>query len=192
EDDILKFGEVTVEIFSCNLDNYSDTNSYSPFILIEYKQKSFLLTGDTTSKRETEFLNDLENENRNLDIDYLLVSHHGSKYSTTAKFLNAIMPDYAFVSCEEDYYPSVEVKQRLNDVGIKEIYTTREVSTIAVGIESDSTHLVLCFDSYLDLPFVFVCMSIVCFVFLKFPTPRKLRFREKNQIFLKKMAKKAG
>lgn len=190
EDDVLKFGSATVEIFSCNLDAYSDTNSYSPFMLIEYANKSFLLTGDATQKREKEFINDLAVENREIDVDYLLVSHHGSKYSTTQDFLNAVTPDLAFVSSGEDYYPSVEVKERLQNVGVTQIYNTLNDGTIAVGIKSDSSEMVLYFAFYFDFAFVFVCVSIVCFVFLKYPIPKKLKFRGKNQIFLKENAKK--
>ena len=189
EDDVLKFGSVKVEIFSCNQDTYSDTNSYSPFVLIEYENKSFLLTGDATEKREKEFVSDLAYENRKVDIDYLLVSHHGSKYSTTESFLNAITPNFAFVSCEKDYYPSVDVKERLENVGVEKIYNTRDSGTIAVGVKSDS-QILLYFKIYFDFPFAFVCASVVCFVFLKYPIVKKMKFRDKKQIFLKKIEKK--
>lgn len=180
-DEVLRFGSATVEIFSCKKDFYSDTNSYSPFISIEYNGKRFLLTGDATAIRETEFINHLSEHKIEMDVDYLLVSHHGSKYSTTEEFLQAVNPRYAFVSAGESYYPSVEVKERLTEVSTENIFVTSQLGMIAVGIE-DESELIWHMTTYFDAPFIFVCVCIVVFVFMKFLPHKKgkLKFKKKN------------
>ncbi len=186
-DMVLRFGSVTVEIFSCQKDFYSDTNSYSPFISIEYNGKTFLLTGDATAVRETEFINYLSEHKIEMDVDYLLVSHHGSKYSTTEEFLQTINPRYAFVSAGESYYPSIEVKERLAEASTENIFVTSQLGMIAVGIE-DENELIWHMTTYFDAPFVFVCVCIVIFVFMKFHPlkKQKFKFNKKNYSMEKK------
>lgn len=188
-DKVFNFENVKVEIFSCQLDVYSDTNSYSPFVLIEYNDKSILLTGDATAKREKEFVNLLKNENREIDIDYLLLSHHGSKYSSTEDFLSFVKADYAIASCLEEYYPAVEVKERLFDSGVEKIYNTRDNGTIALTVDKTGSEIKY-FAVVFDIPFVFVCACVVCFVYLKFPCVKKIKFRQIKQLFSLNFAKK--
>lgn len=49
------------------------------------------------------------------DIEALVVSHHGSRYSSSAEFLAAIEPEYAFISVGSNSYghPTGETLQRL-------------------------------------------------------------------------------
>ena len=40
----LKFGDLSFEVYAPKLDRYSDSNSYSPYILLSYKTQKFLLS----------------------------------------------------------------------------------------------------------------------------------------------------
>lgn len=168
-DKIIRFGSAVVEIYSCQKDVYNDTNSFSPFISIEYSDKTFLLTGDATKIRENEFVDYLTDKQIEMKVDFLLVSHHGSKYSTTDDFLDAINPRLAFVSAGEDYYPSIEVKERLQKHSVEAVYSTNQYGMLAVGLKSDSSEeFIWNMKIYFDAPFVVVIASLVVFVFIKF------------------------
>ena len=65
-------------------------------------------------------------------INFLKVSHHGSKYSTSDKFLDDIKPEEAIISVGKNNmygHPAPEIVQRLLDHGIK-IWRTDEKGDI--------------------------------------------------------------
>jgi competence protein ComEC len=71
----------------------------------------------------------------------LKVGHHGSRTSTSARFLGAVRPRLALVSvgAHNAYgHPSPEVMQALRDSGVQVLRTDR-VGTIVVG--TDGRHL---------------------------------------------------
>ena len=72
-----------------------ENNLNSIVFKIDYKNKSFLFTGDAEASNE---LNIIKNYDLN-DIDFLKVGHHGSSSSTTSEFLKEISPDVAVISC---------------------------------------------------------------------------------------------
>lgn len=61
-------------------------------------QTSFLLTGDAEFEEEQYMLN----SGQELSSTVLKVGHHGSDSSTSAQFLNAVMPQYAVISVGTD------------------------------------------------------------------------------------------
>lgn len=150
-----------VEFFSCEEDVYSDTNSYSPFITITYSGTSFLLTGDASQAREEELISRLERENRTLEIDFLLVSHHGSRSSTTEEFLSCIKPRYAIISAGDSLHPTQDVLDRLEDCGVFEIYCTKTDGMIGVGVKDEGTILIKTMDFLLDLPLILCIIFVV-------------------------------
>jgi len=70
-------------------------NNYSIVLKCEYKNFSFLLTGD--AEKEVEFYL-CEKYEKGLDIDVLKVCHHGSNTSSTDKFLELTSPDFGAIS----------------------------------------------------------------------------------------------
>ena len=94
-----------------------DNNSNSIVFKLDYNDKSFLFTGDCTKENELEIINNYDLE----DIDFLKVSHHGSKNSSSFEFLQEVSPDVAAISCgyRNKYgHPHSETLNRLLDKNI--------------------------------------------------------------------------
>ncbi len=69
------------------------------------------------------------------DCEVLVVSHHGSAYSTAPDFLEEIRPETAIISVGDNSYghPTEETMQRLRDAGA-EILRTDEQGTITIKV----------------------------------------------------------
>lgn len=154
-----------LKVYAPKLDTYLQTNAYSPFVLMSYYDRSILLTGDATIQRETEFLEEFEREN--INIDFLQVAHHGSKSSTSAEFLAMTNPTYAFVSAGDNTHPSQEVISRLKESGVSKIYCTKTDGMIGIGIDEDGKFAICVMGNSVDLPLFYVCGSLVLFCILK-------------------------
>ena len=108
-------------------------NDNSIVLLLQYKGKSILFTGDMTSKMEA----DVAEAVRYCGVDslsILKVGHHGSKYSSSEEFLASIMPQAAVISCaaRNTYgHPHKETLQRLEDVGALVLRTDEGGAVIA-------------------------------------------------------------
>ena len=108
-------------------------NDNSIVLLLQYKGKSILFTGDMTSKMEA----DVAEAVRYCGVDslsILKVGHHGSKYSSSEEFLASIMPQAAVISCaaRNTYgHPHKETLQRMEDVGALVLRTVEGGAIIA-------------------------------------------------------------
>lgn len=92
-----------------------DDNDNSIVLALIFSGSKILFTGDISSHLENELLIG----NRLIDSDLLLVSHHGSAYSSTTVFLGAVSPDYSVISAGKDNFyghPSPEVIMRLFNI----------------------------------------------------------------------------
>ncbi|MEK7103735.1 MAG: MBL fold metallo-hydrolase [Patescibacteria group bacterium] len=72
----------------------ADLNESSIVAKLSYKQSSFLLTGDATDKEEKSLMA----TNDDLSADVLKVAHHGSEYSTSNTWLEAVHPKVGVIS----------------------------------------------------------------------------------------------
>lgn len=115
-----------------------DANNASIAVKMVYKEASFLFMGDCEEEAENKIL-DMEFA---VDVDILKVAHHGSRTSSTEKFLEATTPLYAVISCgeENDYgHPHSGPLNLFRQMGI-EVYRTDEQGTLTVttdGVEYD-------------------------------------------------------
>ena len=76
------------------------TNDASIIVLIKYRTKTFLLTGDAAFETEYRLLH-----NPKLGkVTVLKVGHHGSQYSTGSIFMDRISPEYAVISVGKNTY----------------------------------------------------------------------------------------
>ncbi len=72
----------------------SDANANSVVTRLEFGRVRVLLTGDAEAVTESWLLD----SKADLRADVLKVAHHGSRYSSTARFLSAVRPSVAIVS----------------------------------------------------------------------------------------------
>ena len=76
----------------------SDVDNASVALRLEYGDVSFLLTGDMFEEREAT----LAQSGTAMDADVLKVAHHGSRNSSSGKFLDAVSPAVAVISAGQD------------------------------------------------------------------------------------------
>jgi competence protein ComEC len=74
----------------------SDINNNSVVLRVTYERIAILLTGDAQSEAEARLL---AHGAGDLRADILKVGHHGSAYSSTPRFLAAVRPRIAIISC---------------------------------------------------------------------------------------------
>ncbi len=92
-----------------------DAENRSMILRVDYGKRSFLFTGDAEPEEE-ELL--LQSVLALLDVDLLKVAHHGSKYSTTQGFVEAVSPEIAVVSASAENsfgHPAPSVMERLKE-----------------------------------------------------------------------------
>ncbi len=123
-------GDMDAKMLAPKGDSYDDMNDYSSVIKLKYKSTSFLLTGDAGEVSEGEMLS----KGFDLNADILKVGHHGSRYSTSERFLKAVSPEYAVICTGKgnDYgHPHKETLGRLATARIKVYRTDMDGTVIA-------------------------------------------------------------
>ena len=126
-DDVFTFGETTLEVLSPTR-LYDSSNDNSVVLRLECGGFTALFPGDISSKVERDILE----SGKNVSADLLYVPHHGSSSSTSDDFLNAVSPQYAVISIEQDRYrPSESTIAKLSDFGC-EIFRTDRSGTLAI------------------------------------------------------------
>lgn len=103
--------------------NKEDINQNSIVVKLTYHNATMLLTGDAEEEAES-YIIDYTND---IDADVLKVGHHGSKASSSGKFLKKVDPEYAVISVGEGNsygHPAASTVQRIKKyVGDKIYYT---------------------------------------------------------------------
>ncbi len=88
---------VSIQMVGPVSESYEDLNNYSAVIRLQYKNNSFLFTGDAEGLPEEEILK----SGAIVSANVLKVGHHGSNTSTTEAFLKAVSPQYAVIQVGE-------------------------------------------------------------------------------------------
>lgn len=123
-----QLGPASFTILAPNSGSYDELNDYSIVIRLDYSDTSFLLTGDAGSLSEEEMLAG----GYNLAADVIKLGHHGSAYSSTENFLDAVKPSYAVVSAGADNeygHPHPDTLSKIKVRGIR-LYRTDQQGTI--------------------------------------------------------------
>jgi len=108
----------------------SDDNANCVALRVVYRQVAALLACDLEADAEER----LVDRGYDLSAQVLKVAHHGSRFSTTARFLGAVSPDLAVISAGNGNpfgHPHEEVLERLRAVGA-EIWRTDRHGTITL------------------------------------------------------------
>lgn len=131
--DTYKLGDAEFTIIAPNSDDYGDNaNNYSVGIILRHGNKKFVFTGDAEEAAEA----DIVANKLDISADVLQAGHHGSKTASTEKFLKAINPEYAVISCGEDNsygHPHAATMNSLRSMGVKVYRTDEQGSLIATS-----------------------------------------------------------
>lgn len=124
-----KLGTAELEILAPR-EKTKDKNDSSIVIMARNGDNAFVFTGDASEGEESSMRGAVE-----LQADVLKVGHHGSKHSTSQRFLDAVSPEYAVISVGDNSYghPTAECLNRLRMAGVKLYRTDDQGSIIAVS-----------------------------------------------------------
>lgn len=128
--DVITCGAVTFSVLG-PLEDYEDLNDQSVVLRGEIGEISFLFTGDQESAAEKDLVKEY---GKSLQSTILKMGHHGSSGSSSDRFLDAVQPKYAIISCGKDNsygHPHKEAIERLEERGIS-YYRTDLQGTITV------------------------------------------------------------
>ena len=114
-------------------------NNCSIIVRAEYNGMSALFTGDAEKSEEKDILN----AGFDVSANVLKMGHHGSSTSTSDKFLSAVNPDIALISCgkNNDYgHPHKETVAKLNKNNIP-MFRTDVYGSITVTLKNNTISL---------------------------------------------------
>lgn len=105
-------------------------NESSIVLMMQYGEKKFLFMGDAMEVSEHEMLA----KGYDLRADVIKVGHHGSKRCSGEKFLDAVNPAVAVITCEEGDGTSLPEKETLEVINEQHIllYRTDKDGTIVM------------------------------------------------------------
>ena len=126
--------KIKLEDVSCKIiysdDDEEDINNNSIVMKCTFFNNSYLFTGDTTSDIEHKIID------KDLKSDVLKVAHHGSRYSSSAVFLDKVNPKYAIIPCgiDNEYgYPHKVTLEKLNKLNVKVFRTDLDGTIISTS-----------------------------------------------------------
>lgn len=132
--DILHPGDILLD------DGKSGLNANAIVAKLNYKMDNklftVLFTGDIEYDAEQELVKEYGNK---LKSDILKVAHHGSKTSSSQKFINLVKPEIALIGVGKDNtfgHPNESVLERLRDLKCK-IYRTDENGEISIKVKRE-------------------------------------------------------
>lgn len=113
--------------------DHEDLNENSIVIKLSYKETDFLFMGDLPTEGEEKLLASA----LNLDSEILKVAHHGSKYSSSKEFLEAISPEICIIQSGKDNkfgHPHQETIEKLKNINCN-IKNTQYLGAISLFFE---------------------------------------------------------
>ena len=126
----LNIGNNILYFLSDNL--YDNENDNSNVIYLNFSNIKIIFMGDAGTEVEEDILDKYDLK----DIDILKVGHHGSKTSTSNKFIDKINPKYSIISVGKNNrygHPNSEVLDILNN---SSIYRTDRDGSIVFKIKN--------------------------------------------------------
>ena len=134
--EIFSLGKAQVEVLAPADAIGENLNNDSLVFRVTYGDASALLTGDMEHEEEDWLLA----QGRELQADFLKVSHHGSANGSGEAFLAAVRPQFAAISCakQNDYgHPSQEALDRLAAY-TDEVYVTADGGSIVFLYDAET------------------------------------------------------
>jgi len=115
EGDKISYGESKLDILAPAPEFLSGASNEAAIItMLTSKNIKALFTSDATPEVEARLV-----QKYDIKADILKVAHHGSRFSSTADFLNAVKPKVSVIQVGKNNYghPTAEVLARLKDIG---------------------------------------------------------------------------
>lgn len=134
--DSIFVGNAKFKVLSID-NNLEDINATSIVVRGLYGKNSFLFMGDAEKSVEDKLLDTYINSN------LLKVGHHGSRYASSTKFLEAVKPEFSVITVGNDntyLHPHTEALERLKAAKTK-IYRTDKSGTIVAT--SDGSNITM-------------------------------------------------
>lgn len=134
-------GEIGVEILDSFGFEYTDVNDASLVCRVTVGETTLLITGDAEDGEER-FL--MSSSASLLNCDILKVGHHGSRFSTSTDFLEAVSPEVCVISVGRGNsygHPTKDVLDRIGDYGADIRRTDLEGTITIRGKAEDSRGL---------------------------------------------------
>lgn len=145
---IYELGDAKIHVITQFTEYKSDLNNYSAIMKVSFGEMDMIMTGDAEVIVEEEALK----SGVSLDAEILKAGHHGSHTSSSAKFLDAISPDYVMISVglgNKHEHPIKSTMEKYEEREI-EVYRTDESGTVVATITSNSVSFNTDPDDYLD------------------------------------------
>jgi len=141
EGDVMKVGKLSITCLYPGKDDVpTDVNGESQVLKMDYGDCHMLFTGDM-GEREEQLLLEKKKDQLLSEINVLKTAHHGSKYSSSESFLDAVSPVWAVISYGQGNsygHPHKEVLERFNERSVTVFGTGMSG---AVRLETDGTRI---------------------------------------------------
>lgn len=123
--------DVSFEVFPPMKKSYDeDDNDFSLVISVIDGDNKFLFAGDAEEERIDEIFTQI----KDLQYDFIKIPHHGRNSNNSKKFLEAINPQYAAITCSEKEPADDEVIDVLKSLYCETYYTTKgEIEVLSNG-----------------------------------------------------------
>ena len=126
---VLDFPGTECTVYPPRQEDYEEEdNDFSLVISLRFGNESFLFAGDCEKERLSELLAEKDLELRH---QVLKVPHHGREEKNSDKFLLAVSPEAAVITCSEEKEPDKEILELLSQLGA-EVYLTSEGTVTCV------------------------------------------------------------
>jgi len=117
----------------------SELNDYSVVTRLSYGDIDFLLTGDAERKAEKAMMKG----NVVLRSEFLKVGHHGSNTASSKKFLEAVSPLFAIISCGVDNKFKHPHEETLNGLKARDATILRTDESGTIGIYTNGERVMI-------------------------------------------------
>ena len=126
---VLDFPGTECTVYPPRQEDYEEEdNDFSLVISLRIGNEGFLFAGDCEKERLSELLAEKDLELRH---QVLKVPHHGREEKNSDKFLLAVSPEAAVITCSEEKEPDKEILELLSQLGA-EVYLTSEGTVTCV------------------------------------------------------------
>ncbi len=109
-------GKAVFEVLHPSGAQSGDLNNSSLVLRLDFKNSSFLFTGDIYKS--------VERKLSGTDVDVLKVAHHGSRTSTAPEFVEAVSPEIAVIQCGRDNFYGHPHRETLRALEGVEVFRT--------------------------------------------------------------------